>query len=104
MQTIWPFLVHIVLAYSNYFRYAHNMILNMTLNAVNAKKSNVMIVRSREDKQNNTFPVFYLCNSPRVVWKEVKYLDHTISSDFSDYKGIYHQRRKLYAQANMLLS
>lgn len=57
----------------------------------------IKIVRSRED------PVFYLCNSPLMVCKEVQYLGHIFSDDLSDDKDIYRQRRKLYAQANMLL-
>lgn len=68
----------------------------------NAKKSNVMIVRSKGDK-NMTFPVFYLSNSPLLECKEVTYLGHIFTNALSDDKDIYRQRRKLYVQANMLL-
>lgn len=68
----------------------------------NAKKSNVMIVRSKEDKKM-IFPDFYLCDSPLMVCKEVKYLGHIITDDLYDDRDMYRQRRKLYAQANLLL-
>ena len=67
----------------------------------NAKKSKVMIVRSREDRQSK-FPDFYLSEAALSVCSEITYLGHIISNDLTDDKDIYRQRRKLYAQANML--
>lgn len=49
------------------------------------------------------FPDFYLCDSPLMVCKEVKYLGHIITDDLYDDRDMYRQRRKLYAQANLLL-
>ena len=60
-----------------------------------------MIVRSKEDRQL-TFPDFFLSGSGLDVCSEIKYLGHIISNDLSDDKDIYRQRRKLYAQGNML--
>ena len=60
-----------------------------------------MIIRSREDRQS-TFPDFNLAGSTLNVCSEITYLGHIISNDLSDDKDIYRQRRKLYAQANML--
>ena len=67
----------------------------------NAKKSKIMIVRSRGDRQS-TFPDFYLSGTALSVCSEITYLGHIMSNDLSDDKDIYRQRRKLYAQANML--
>ena len=67
----------------------------------NAKKSKVMIVRSREDRQSK-FPDFYLSEAALSVCSEITYLGHIISNDLTDDKDIYRQRRKLNAQANML--
>ena len=67
----------------------------------NAKKSKIMIIRSREDRQSN-FPDFYLSGTALGVCREITYLGHIIANDLSDDKDIYRQRRKLYAQANML--
>ena len=60
-----------------------------------------MIVRSREERQSK-FPDFYLSEAVLSVCSEITYLGHIISNDLSDDKDIYRQRRKLYAQANML--
>lgn len=68
----------------------------------NAKKSNIMIVRSAGDRKS-TFPTFYLSDSPLAVCEEIKYLGHVISDNWTDDKDIYRQRCKMYAQANMLL-
>ena len=60
-----------------------------------------MIVRSREDRQS-TFPEFYLAGTVLSSCSDITYLGHIISNDLSDDKDISRQRRKLYAQANML--
>lgn len=70
--------------------------------AFNDKKSNVMIVRCKEDKKF-IFPVFYLCNTPLETCKEIKLLSGILTDDISDDKGMNPQCHKLYAQANMLL-
>ena len=58
----------------------------------NAKKSKIMIVRSKEDRQL-TFPDFFLSGSGLDVCSEIKYLGHIISNDLSDDMDIYRQRR-----------
>ncbi len=68
----------------------------------NAKKSNVMIVRSKEDKKL-VFPPFSLCDNPLMTCQEIKYLGHYLTFDWRDDKDIYRQTCKQYAQANMLL-
>ena len=68
----------------------------------NAKKSSVMIVRTREDKKLS-FPDFYLSDSCLSVCQEIKYLGHIFTDDLHDDRDISRQCRKLYAQANMLL-
>ena len=60
-----------------------------------------MIVRTREDRQL-TFPDFLLYGTVLSVCKEITYLGHIISDDLSNDKDILRQRRKLYAQANIL--
>lgn len=60
-----------------------------------------MSVRSREVRRS-TFPDFCLSGSAFSECSEVTYLGHVIVNDLSDDKDIYRQRRKLYAQANML--
>ena len=67
----------------------------------NAKKSKLMIIRSRGDRQS-TFPNFYLSGTLLSICNEITYLGHVISDDLSDDKDILRQRRKLYAQANTL--
>lgn len=68
----------------------------------NPTKSNVMVVRSREDKSLN-FPVFSLCDKPLVQCKQIKYLGHVLTDDWCDDRDMYRQCCKLYAQANMLM-
>ena len=68
----------------------------------NAKKSSVMIVRTRGDK-NLTFPDFHLSGSCLSVCQETKYLGHIFTDALRDDRDISRQCRKLYAQANMLL-
>ena len=68
----------------------------------NAKKSNVMIVRTRDDKDTN-FPEFRLCGEKLKVCREIKYLGHFFSDDLKDDKDLERQRRVLYAQGNTLL-
>ena len=53
----------------------------------NAKKSKIMIVRTREDRQL-TFPDFHLSGAVLSVCSEIKYLGHIISNDLSDDKDI----------------
>ena len=67
----------------------------------NSKKSNILIVRSGDDRQSK-FPVFSLSGSALNECREVKYLGHVITNDLSDDIDIYRQCRKLYGQANML--
>ena len=61
-----------------------------------------MIIRSKEDSKQS-FPVFFLSGTALKVCDEVKYLGHYLTSDLSDDKDIYRQRRMLYAQANMIV-
>ena len=68
----------------------------------NAKKSNIMIIRSKEDSKLS-FPVFFLSGTALKVCDEVKYLGHYLTNDLSDDRDIYRQRRMLYAQANMIV-
>ena len=67
----------------------------------NAEKSNIMIVRSREDR-GSVFPMFFLSGNALGVCNEAKYLGHYLSDDLSDDRDIQRQCNKLYAQANML--
>ena len=67
----------------------------------NAKKSKLMIIRSREDRRA-IFPDFYLSGTLLSMCNEITYLGHVITDDLTDDKDILRQRRKLYAQANML--
>ena len=67
----------------------------------NAEKSNIMIVRSKDDRRS-VFPQFFLSNKTIDTCNEAKYLGHYISDDLSDDKDIQRQCSKLYAQANML--
>jgi len=68
----------------------------------NASKSNVMIVRTKEDR-NLVFPVFFLSGTALKVCEEIKYLGHHIANDLSDDKDINRQCRKIYGQANVLV-
>ena len=65
----------------------------------NAKKSHIII--SAEDRKS-TFLTFYLSNSTLAVSKDIKYLVHVISDDWTDYKDLYRPCSKNYAPANML--
>ena len=60
-----------------------------------------MLIRSREDRRA-IFPEFYLSGTLLCICNEITYLGHVISDDLKDDKDILRQRRKLYAQANML--
>ena len=68
----------------------------------NAIKSNMLIVRSKDDK-NVTFPSFYLNGGALNVCSVAKYLGYLFSQDMNDDKDINRQCRKLYAQGNMLV-
>ena len=68
----------------------------------NAKKSSILIVRSKNDTRA-VFPKFVLSGNELLVCKDIKYLGHYFSDDLSDDKDIHRQRCKLYAQANMLI-
>ena len=59
-----------------------------------------MIEAGETDSQPS--PDFYLSGTALSVCSEMTYLGHIITDDQSDDKDIYRQRRKLYAQANML--
>ena len=67
----------------------------------NAKKSVVMICRTKEDRDLN-FPAFYLSGQLLCVCNKTKYLGHFITDQMSDDDDMYRQCRILYAQANML--
>ena len=68
----------------------------------NAKKSVVMICRTRRD-QALSFPSFYLSGQALSVCNSTKYLGHIITDQMDDDEDMYRQRRVLYAQANMLI-
>ena len=68
----------------------------------NAKKSNMMIIRTSNDRRTN-FPEFRLCGEVLKVCSETKYLGHFFSDDIRDDRDVLRQCRKLYAQGNMLL-
>ena len=68
----------------------------------NAKKSVVMICRTRGDK-DLSFPSFYLAGQALSVCSKAKYLGHVITDQMSDDDDLYRQRRILYAQASPLL-
>ena len=68
----------------------------------NAKKSVVMICRTKEDQKLN-FPVFYLSGQILSVCNNCKYLGHIINDKLEDDSDMLRQRRMLYAQANMLV-
>lgn len=66
----------------------------------NAKKSNITIVSSSEDRKLS-FPEFYLSGIVLKICDEAKYL-HYITDDLSDDRYI-RQCRMIYAQANSLI-
>ena len=68
----------------------------------NAKKSVVMICRTKEDRKLN-FPVFHLSGQDLSVCNSTKYLGHIITDTLEDDTDMYRQRRMLYAQANTLI-
>ncbi len=68
----------------------------------NTKKSVAMICRTKDHRDLN-FPDFYLSGQVLNVCTIVKYLGHFINNEMSDDDDMYRQRRKLYAQANMLV-
>ncbi len=68
----------------------------------NTKKSVVMICRTKDHRDLN-FPDLYLSGQVWNVCTTVKYLGHFINNEMSDDDDMYRQRRKLYAQANMLV-
>lgn len=63
---------------------------------INAKKSKIMMVRTREDRQA-AFPDFYLAGTVLSVCSLITYCikGHIISDDLSDDKDIYRQWRKI---------
>ncbi len=48
-----------------------------------AKKSKVMVVRSKEDR-NSVFPTFHLSDGSLEMTEELKYLGHVFSNDLKD--------------------
>ncbi|KAL2103995.1 hypothetical protein ACEWY4_000863 [Coilia grayii] len=68
----------------------------------NAKKSMVMICRTKDDKHLN-FPGLHLSGQTLSVCKSAKYLSHIINDKLEDDADIGRQRRMLYAQANVLV-
>ena len=68
----------------------------------NPIKSNMMIIRSRDNRDLN-FPEFRLSGEILQVCRETKYLGHYFTDDLKDDKDIARQRRKLYGQGNMLM-
>ena len=67
----------------------------------NAKKSVVLICRTKEDQKMH-FPMFYLSGQSLCVSSCTKYLGHIITDKMEDDADMYRQRRMLYVQANML--
>ena len=67
----------------------------------NAKKSTVLICRSKAD-EHLSFPHFYLSGQVISVTSKTKYLGHIITDRLLDDDDMLRQRRMLYAQANML--
>ena len=68
----------------------------------NAKKSVVMICRTKDDRDLK-FPTFYLSGQALCVCNNVKYLGHIITDTLEDDADMSRQRRVLYMQANMLI-
>lgn len=68
----------------------------------NAKKSVVLICRTKEDQKLH-FPTFYLSGQSLCVSYCTKYLGHIITDRLEDDADMYRQRRMLYVQANMLV-
>ncbi len=61
-----------------------------------------MICRTKDHSDLN-FPDLYLSGQVLYVCTTVKYLGHFINNEMSDDDDMYRQRRKLYAQANILV-
>ncbi len=74
--------------------------LDMMCNTIQ-KKSVAMIWRTKDNKDLN-FPDLYLSGQDLNVYTTAKYLGHIINNNMSD-DNMYRQRRKLYAQTNMLV-
>ncbi|KAK0141236.1 hypothetical protein N1851_021750 [Merluccius polli] len=68
----------------------------------NAKKSVVLICRTKEDQKLH-FPMFYLSGQSLCVSNCMKYLGHIITDKMEDDADMYRQRRMLYVEANMLV-
>ena len=68
----------------------------------NAKKSVVLICRTKEDQKLH-FPMFYLSGQSLCVSNCTKYLGHIITDKMEDDADMYRQRQMLYVQANMLV-
>ena len=68
----------------------------------NTRKSNIMIVRSKDDSKLS-FPDFFLSGTVLEVCNEAKCLGHYITDDLSDDRDIFRQCRAMYAQANTLI-
>ncbi len=69
----------------------------------NTKKSIALICRTKDHRDLN-FPDFYLSGQVLNVCTTVKYLGNFINNEMSDDDDdMYRQRRKLYAQANILV-
>ena len=67
----------------------------------NAKKSVVMVCRTKDDMEIK-FPPFYLPGEELGVSNTTKYLGHIITDTLEDDADMSRQRRVLYVQANML--
>ena len=68
----------------------------------NAKKSVVMVCRTKED-MDIKFPAFHLSGQALGVSNSTKYLGHIITDTLEDDADMFRQRRLLYVQANMLV-
>jgi len=90
MRMTWSSFVHIVLVFN---RVCSQYGLDFDI-TYNSKKSNIMIVRSREDSKLS-FPAFYLSGTLFKVCDEVKYLGHYITDDLSDDRDIHRQYRMI---------
>ena len=67
----------------------------------NAKKSVILICRTKGDKDLN-FPPFFLSGQTLSVCSKTKYLGHIITDRLLDDDDMYRQRRMLLVQANIL--
>ena len=78
------------------FAATHNVVFNV-------KKSQCLIVASKNNVIRPTRPNFQLCGAGLPYADSYTYLGHIISSDLSDNVDIMRQTRCLYARANTII-